>query len=151
MARVHKNIRIAASVEKVYQFVTDTLKMAEVWPSLLGVKNGKDLPNGGTSYEFTYMMAGMRLSGVSEDIELVPNEKYVSRQKAGISSVITWTFEHVDGFTNITFGVDYQVPIPLVGRVAESVVASFNDLDIEAMLNNLKHRLETFPLELKTE
>ncbi len=90
------------------------------------------------------MMAGVRLKGKSEDIEVIPYKKLVTKTRAGIESILTWTFAEEGKNTLVTLQVEYKVPIPFVGKLAENVIVAFNEMDINVMLQNLKHQVETF-------
>ena len=142
MATIKKSININAPVEKVFEFSTPEI-LPEVWPSLVEVKNIKELPNGGHSFDWVYKMAGMRLNGSSEDIEVVLNERSVSRTSGGIESTVTWEYQPVDDGTKLTVTTEYKVPIPLLGKLAESIIVKMNENEHEVILANLKARMET--------
>ena len=142
MAKIVKSIKINAPVEKVFEYcVPDNI--TEIWPSLVEVKNIKELPNGGHSFDWVYKMAGMRLNGSSEDIEVVPNERTVSLSTGGIESTITWEYQPMDDGTKFTATTEYKVPIPLLGKLAESIIVKMNENEQEVILANLKAMMET--------
>ena len=142
MATTKHSIKINAPVEKVYDFMLNPETLPEIWPSLVEVKNIKELPNGGYSWDFVYKMAGMRLSGSSEQIEVVPNERTVSQTTGGIKSTITWTYQPEGDGTNVTSNVEYTVPVPLLGKLADSIIVKMNQNEQEVVLANLKARME---------
>ena len=142
MATVKKSNKINAPVEKVFEFLTPE-NLPEVWPSLVEVKNVKDLPNGGYSWDWVYKMVGMRFTGSSEHIEYVPNERTVSQSTGGIESTITWEYQPEDDGTKMTSTVEYKVPIPLLGKLAESIIVKMNENEAEVILANVKARMET--------
>ena len=143
MATIKKSININAPVEKVFEYAKNPEILPEIWPSLVEVKNIKKLPNGGHSWDWVYKMAGMRFTGTSEDIEVVPNERTVSHTTGGIESTITWEYQPVDDGTKFTFTTEYKVPIPLLGKLAESIIVKMNENEQEVILANLKARMET--------
>jgi len=102
----------------------------------------KPLSNGGFSNHWKYKMAGMRLSGTSEDIEYVANQRIVSKTKGGADSIQTWTFQPEDGGTKVTFAVEYTIPIPVLGKIAEAVIVKMNDHEGKIILDNLKAIME---------
>ena len=142
MATVKPSIFINAPVEKVFEYGSKPENQPEFWPSLIEVKNIKKLPNGGYSYDFVYKLAGMRLTGFSEDTEFVPNERIVSISTGGIESTFTWTYEPEGGGTKVTALVEYKIPIPLLGKVAEAFIVKMNENESDTVLANLKARLE---------
>ena len=142
MAKVKKTITINAPVEKVFGYVSEPTNLPEIWPSLVEVKDVQRLPNGGTSNRWVYKMAGIRLEGTSEDAEYVANQRLVSKTKGGVQSTQTWTFQPEAGGTKVTFEIEYTVPIPVLGKLAEVVIVKMNEHEGDLILDNLKARME---------
>ena len=142
MATVKNSIIINAPVEKVFEYLTPE-NLPEIWPSLVEVTNVQKLPNGGYSWDWIYKMAGMRLTGHSEHIEFVLNERTVAKSTGGIESEIAWEYQSIDVGTKMVSSVDYKVPVPSVGKIAESIVAKINENEAEVVLANVKARMET--------
>jgi uncharacterized protein YndB with AHSA1/START domain len=142
MAKVKKTITIKAPAEKVFGFVSEPTHLPEVWPSLVEVRDVKRLPNGGTSNRWVYKMAGIRLEGTSQDAEYVANKRLVSKTKGGAESTQTWLFEPTAGGTKVTFEVEYTVPIPVLGKLAEAVIVKINQHEGDLVLANLKAIME---------
>jgi len=140
MATVKSSITINAPVEKVFEYTTPE-NLPEVWPSLVEVKNVKELPDGGYSWDWVYKMAGMNFNGSSEHVEYVDNERTVA-QSTGIDSTITWTYESVGSGTKMTTLTEYKIPVPLLGKVAEAFIVKMNENESNTILANLKARLE---------
>ena len=142
MATAKKSLKINAPVEKVFEYLTPE-NLPGIWPSLVEVKNIKELPNGGHSWDWVYKMAGMRFTGFSENTEVVPNGRTVSQTSGGIESTITWWFQPEGDGTIVTFEGNYTVPVPLLGKLAEAVIVRQNEKEAELILDNLKARMET--------
>jgi uncharacterized membrane protein len=143
MSKLEKSITINAPVEKVFDYINNQTNLPEIWPSLIEVTDMKPLPNGGWSNRWKYKMAGIHLSGTSEDIEHVANQRIVSKTKGGTDSIQTWTFQPADGGTKVTFAVEYTVPIPVLGKLAEAVIVKMNEQEGKTILENLKAIMET--------
>jgi len=142
MAKVEKTITINAPIEKVFGYVEEPTNLPEIWPSLVEAKDVQRLPNGGTSFRWVYKMAGVRFEGTSEDTDYVANQRVVSKTKGGIESTVTWTFQPEAGGTKVTYEAEYTVPIPLLGKLAESFIVKQNEGEAELILANLKARME---------
>ncbi len=142
MAKVTKSITINAPVEKVFNYATDQTNMPEIWPSMIENKVLERLPNGGTKSEYVYKMAGMRFEGISVDTEFIPNQRTVSKTEGGVESEITWEYQSEGEATKVTFGAEYTVPIPLLGKLAEAFIVKQNENEAEVILANLKARME---------
>lgn len=142
MSKVLHSTTIHAPAEKVFQYLDDKAHFPEFWPSMIEVSDIRDLPSGGKHFHWVYKMAGLRFEGDADDIEYVPNKKIVGRNEKGIESTITWKLDEHGGETELTFEADYNVPVPLVGKLAENILAKINDNEAVAMLANLKATLE---------
>jgi uncharacterized protein YndB with AHSA1/START domain len=142
MSKVVRKTTIHAPVDKVFSYLEDKTHFPEFWPSMMEVSDIRDLPTGGKHFHWVYKMAGIRFEGDTEEIEYVPNRKMVGHNSKGIESTIVWKLEDLEGETELTFEADYKVPVPLVGRLAENVIAKINDNEAVAMLSNLKATLE---------
>jgi uncharacterized protein YndB with AHSA1/START domain len=142
MARIKKTITINAPVEEVFGYVEEPANVPEYWPSVIEVKDVKPLPNGGTKYRWVYKMAGVRFEGSSEAMEYVLNQRTVTDNKGGVPGTITWTYEPEDGGTKVTFEAEYTVNVPLLRRLAESFLVKVNEQEAEAVLANVKAKME---------
>jgi len=141
MAKIESSVTINAPVEEVFEFARPE-NLPEIWPSLVEVSNIKELPNGGFSWDWVYKMAGMRFNGASSHTEFVVNERTVAESTGGIESIITWLYQPEDGGTKMTTIADYKVPLPLLGKLAESFIVKFNENESQTILANLKARME---------
>ena len=130
-------------MEKVFEYSTNPKNLPEIWPSLVEVKNIKKLENGGKSYDWVYKMAGMNFKGSSEDIEVIPNKRVVSTSSVGIESTVKWEYQPVDDGTIMTSTIEYKVPVPLLRKLAESIIVKINENEGEVILANLKARMES--------
>ena len=142
MAKVKRTITINAPVDKVFGYWEEPSNRPEVWPSLVEIKDVRRLPSGGHSMRWVYKMAGVRLEGTTETTEYVANQRIVEKTKGGLESTLTWTFQPEDGGTKMTSEVEYKVPIPVLGKLAEAVIVKLNEHDADAVLANLKARME---------
>jgi uncharacterized membrane protein len=142
MAKLKKTITIKAPVEKVFDYWQEPANLPEVWPSLMEVKDVKPLPNGGYSFHYVYKMAGMRLKGTSEDTEYVRNQRTINKSKGGIQATQTFIYQPEAGGTKLTWEIEYTVPVPLLGRLAEAIIVKMNEREVNLVLANLKARME---------
>jgi uncharacterized membrane protein len=142
MSKFEKTITIHAPAEKIFGYITKPTDLPEIWPSMVDVRNVKQLPNGGNQFHWVYKMAGMRFEGDSADIEYVANQRVVSQTKGGIESTVTWDFLKKNGDTQVKFIADYRVPVPLLGKLAEAFIVKQNEHEADVILANLKDRME---------
>ncbi|HPI94447.1 MAG TPA: SRPBCC family protein [Deltaproteobacteria bacterium] len=141
MPRFHRSIEIKAPIHKVFSFIEDPRNGPEVITNLIEVKNvsGKGQ---GSHYDWTWKMAGMRLKGESTFVEDVPDKRLVMKGKGDIESTWTYDMESRGEVTVLDLDIDYKIPIPLVGKLAEKVLLKRNEREGEMNLQNLKERLE---------
>jgi uncharacterized membrane protein len=96
----------------------------------------------GARFRWLYKMAGVTLKGESTALEFVPNERFVTESKSGIVSTWTWDFAPNDSGTRIDLTVDYVVPVPVLGKLAEAVVVKQNEQTLDTALENIRRRME---------
>jgi hypothetical protein len=103
----------------------------------------ESLPGGGFRYGWVYKMAGVRFEGGTETTVFVANEKTVSENSGGVPGTVTWTYQPVEGSTQITFEAEYRVDIPLLRKLADPVLVKLNEQEAEAVLANVKAKMES--------
>jgi uncharacterized protein YndB with AHSA1/START domain len=143
MAKVEMGIRIEAPVEKVFGYLEDPATNPEWLPGMVEVRDIARTEEGvGGHFKWVYKMAGMTFEGESKTTEFVRNERMVVDSKGGIASRWTWTFAPHEGGTRLDLVVDYTVPVPVLGRLAEALVLKQNEREANLALVNIKTRME---------
>jgi uncharacterized membrane protein len=142
MIKIGKSITINAPVKKIFDYLSEPTNQPEIWPSLIEIKDVQRLPDGKTKNRWVYKMAGMRLEGTSEGVESIANQRIFSKTKGGVESTQTWMFQPEGDGTKVTFEVEYTVPIPVLGKLAEAIIVKMNEHEGEVILANLKTRME---------
>jgi uncharacterized membrane protein len=143
MARIHKSVEIKAPVKEVYDYLEDPEKEPEWLTSLMDVK---DVTGSGTGkhFKWTYKMAGIRFNGESTFVKDIPEKQIVVESKGGIDSKWNWTFnsEPSKGITVLDLDLDYTIPVPVLGKLAEKVIMKRNERETDLNLMNIKEKLE---------
>jgi hypothetical protein len=107
------------------------------------VKDIQHTPGGElSSCKWTYKMAGMRYEGTTEITESIPNQRAVIKDSRGIQGTRIMTFESQEGGMLLTVDVEYIIPIPSVGKLAEPFILRQNENEADTFLANLKARME---------
>ena len=140
MAKIEKAAMVNAPIEKIFGHINELSNWLEFWPSLMEITDVQSLPNGGYSGRWVYKMAGMRFQGKGEYTDIVPNHWLVIKTKGAISSTITWTFRSIGNRTRVTLTIEYKVPIPLLGKLAEAIVVKMNEQEADLIMHNLQFR-----------
>ena len=142
MAKITRDILINAPVEKVFEYHSNPLNFPEIWPSMLEVKDLEELPEGGRNFNWVYKMAGIRLEGSSQTTEYVENERIATKSSGGVESTFLYTYKPEGEGTRMTVEVEYTVPVPVLGKLAEAFIIKVNEREADTLLANLKDRLE---------
>jgi ligand-binding SRPBCC domain-containing protein len=142
MAKITRNITINAPVEKVFEYHTDPANNTEYWPSMMEVRDIEDHPSGGKKFNWVYKMAGVRFEGTTTPVEWVRNKRSVVESKGGIESTFVYNYEPEGEGTKISMELDYKVPVPVLGKLAESIILKTNEREADVIFGNLKDILE---------
>jgi uncharacterized membrane protein len=144
MHKLMKTIEIKAPAQRVYDFLAQPMNLPSIWPSMVSVSNVVARQNGASDFDWVYKMAGMHFKGHSKVLEAQPGKVLRIGSEGGIPSTFRWSFEGLDGSaTRLTCEVEYTIPTPLLGRIAEAIVAKLNEREMEAVLANLKDVTES--------
>ncbi len=141
MATVKRSVTINATVEKVYNYITNPKNDPEWLPGMIEVKDlaGSDV---GDRFKWTYKMAGILFEGETTITELVPNKRFVTDSKGGVKSTFTFNLESQGEATLMELTIDYTIPIPVLGKLAEKVILKRNEREADLAMDNIKEKLE---------
>ena len=136
-----KSIVIHAPANEVFAYVDDPMALPDWMPSLVEVRNV--IGSGeGQQEEWTYKLAGLLLRGQAIVVEHVPNQRAVHQTIGMAHGNVGYAVEpHADGAT-LTLEIDYEIPIPVLGKLAEHIVIKRNSREFETALVNVKETLE---------
>jgi carbon monoxide dehydrogenase subunit G len=141
MPKINNSINISAPVEKVFAYITDPLTITE-W--LVGATEVTDVTGSGVGqhYHWKYNMLGVPLRGETTVSEHVPNQRRVTESAGGVTSTWTFTFAPHEGGTKLDLELDYTIPVPVLGKLAEKLVLKRNQREADLSMENIKQRLE---------
>lgn len=146
MKTIVRDIRVDTPVERVFDFLLDPNNLPEIWPNIIEVKNvKKSKDHEGFNFSWAYKMSGLPFEGKCETIEYVPYERLVFKSNKGLDSTITWRFQPTGRETHVTLRFEYQIPSSLLKRTKEEIVIQENEHEVDALLQNIKSRLELQP------
>ncbi len=141
MASYEGSIVVNAPVSEVFAYANAPSTMPD-WMSALIEARNVDGSGAGLQWEWTYKMAGVHVRGQSVIVDYILNE-CATHQGIGMLSV-DWTtmVEPHDGGTKLTAKLEYTIPVPVLGRLAEHLTIRRNARELDASLLNLKETLE---------
>jgi hypothetical protein len=140
MIRSEDSVEINVPVEVVFAHLSNPRNMVEDLPSAVEVKDIKGEGQGMT-YTVVYKMLGVRFSMPCEVTEYIPLKRITVRSE---KMKVTWAlcFEPTEKGCRFSSWCEYEIPIPLVGRIAESLLKKMNEREWEVVDANLKAKLE---------
>jgi uncharacterized membrane protein len=141
MARIEKTVTIKVPVDKAFSYITSPMNQLEWMPSITDVRDVSGLGKG-QRFDWTYKMMGMHLKGQTEVTEFVANQRFVLKTTGGIASTWIWTFMAETNKTQLKLLIEYTVPMPVLGKIAELLVLRQNEREADLAMTNIKARLE---------
>jgi uncharacterized membrane protein len=141
MAKVKRSITINAPVEKVFKYIEDPINSPEWIPSTI---EATDVSGSGVGqhYRWKYKMAGVLLKGETTCTDYIPNERIASQIKGGITCTWITSFKAQDGGTIMELDIEYTIPIPVIGKIAEKIVLKRNEREADLAMSNIKENME---------
>jgi carbon monoxide dehydrogenase subunit G len=141
MVNSELSITIDAPPEKVFARISDPMKAMEDVPNIIEVKDitGQGV---GMSYKLVYKMAGIRLSLDCTFVEYAPNERVTIQIKGAMNATQTFEVNSLNAGSQLLVTAEYEIPIPLVGKIAEVLLKKRNEREWEASLQNIKASIE---------
>lgn len=144
MLKVEKSIVINAPVEEVYAFANDPARLPEYSVGTDEVKDVQRLPNGGYRYTTVDKFVGVRSETVNEDIEVVPNERTVTKMHSALLDATSDTrFERLEGGkTRVSVVGELTFPGGPLARLGETFIGKYCDHGMEMTLEAAKAHIE---------
>jgi len=143
MRKFTRTIDIKAPVQRVYDYLCQPTNLPGIWPNMVSVSNVVPGMGGAHDFDWVFKMVGHQFKGHSKVEEAQPAKLARYRNEGGIPSTFVWTYAGLDGSgTRLTVDVEYTIPTPVIGKIAEVLAAKITERDFEHMLANLKDLME---------
>lgn len=142
MATIIEEITVNSYVGTVFDFLLKPGNLLRVWPSLVNIKSENAIPSGGYSFYWQYRMGGILLSGTGKHTDVALNNWIVVETTGAIFCKITFALRSEGNHTKLFMTVDYKIPIPVLGWLAENTIVKMNEDEVDMILVNIKHLLE---------
>lgn len=142
MAQVKRSIRVDAPVEKVYDYLVDYKNQPDWIPSSVEVWDASE-PGVGQTFKWKYKMAGLLIEGESTVTELVHNKRMRFQTKGAVASEWLLLVEAKNGGAEVELNIEYTIPVPVLGKVAEKIVLKRNEREADLAMENIKVTLES--------
>ena len=143
MARVAKSAVITAKSDQIMNYIADVKNHPAFIGPLKSVANlNGDPKKPGTSWDWTFVMAGVEFSGRAETVSYEAGKKFSYKTTTGIQSTFTYSAEPQGNGAKVTVDVTYDVPSSLLSKMQASVVEKLNDAEGARAVENLKAILD---------
>jgi len=141
MPRIINNITINAPVEKVFEYISNPENIMEWWPNVTAIR---DITGRGElqSWTFDYKMLGLHFTSKAKVTRSRINTERRVESKGGMDASWYWEFRPVDGGTQLRWVIDYEIPLPVLGKIGEWITTRRMERVARFSLANIKERME---------
>jgi uncharacterized membrane protein len=145
MTRVESSVLVPAPLPDVFAYASDWRKWSEWFEGIAGCQPTTEGTRGnGTRYAYTARVMGFRARVVTEITEFAENVGWTGIARKGMPHRTHWRFEGFGNQTRFTYGLDYHVPVPLLGALIDSLLLKPQwQRIIQASLANLQRHFLT--------
>lgn len=145
MTRISKSAFIDSPIDTVFKYASDYTKWEDWFEGVSDFKPTSETSRGnGARYTYKAKMLGMNTRIETEIFDFVENKGWKGKSKKGVSSTTFWEFMSKDNGTIMTYGLDYDMPIPLIGRWLDNTFMKPQwEKIISISLENLKGKIES--------
>jgi len=141
MISYNNSIVINAPVSEVFTYVNELTTMPDWLTGLVEVRNVIGTGEG-QQCEWTFKLVGVQLRGQAVTVDCVANERCTHQSIGMFSSTWKQIVEpHEDG-TKLIIEVEYALPLPVLGKLAEHLTVRRMARDLDSSLLNIKEALE---------
>lgn len=144
MSRVAKSVTVSNDPKRIIEYIADVGNHPAFLGPLKSVSNMSGDPHTpGSSWDWTFVMAGVEFTGRAETVAYEPGKQYSFRTTSGIESTFVYRCEPAGAQTKLTIDVTYEVPRTLLAKMQAPVVEKLNDAEGARAVENLKAILDT--------
>ena len=143
MSRVAKSAVINCNADQIMSYIADVKNHPAFIGPLKSIANiNGDPKKAGTSWDWTFVMAGVEFTGRSETVSYEAGKKFSYKTTTGILSTFTYTADQQGDGVKLTVDVTYDLPQTLVVKMQGSVVEKLNEAEGSRAVENLKAILD---------
>ena len=143
MARVAKSVVITNKADRIIDYIADVKNHPAFLGPLKSIANlNGDPKKVGTSWDWTFVMAGVEFSGRAETVKYESGKQFGFKTTTGIQSTFTYSAEPQGKGAKVSIDVTYEVPQSLLSRMQAGVVEKVNEAEGARAVENLKTILD---------
>jgi hypothetical protein len=140
MTRIEHCVVIPASLDEVFLYASDYRTWPEWFEGVSEFTPITEITRGnGARYAYRVRMMGAMLGVETEIHDFMVNHGWTGVSTKGTSARTYWSFESMGDETKFTYALEYQIPLPLLGSLLDSLFMKPQwDKLIAHSLHNLK-------------
>ncbi len=120
MTRIEASVEINAPVKDVFEFVSDWRHWRDCWESVSGLRPTTTITRGnGSRFAYKTWIAGLSFHLETEVHDFEENVGWKGVATSGFPHGTQWVFEPLDGRTRITYVLEYNPAVLLLGSLAD--------------------------------
>jgi hypothetical protein len=144
MTKILHHVILDNPLEDVFAYASDWTKWGDWFE---GVSNfepiTKTKKGNGTIYRYQARLIGSTSTLETEIHDFVENKGWNGIARKGFPHKTLWQFDKVNENTRFTYGLEYKLPIPLIGTLLDSLfLKPMWDKIIRKSLQNLREKLQ---------
>jgi uncharacterized membrane protein len=144
MSHVVKSVTITNAPDRIIDYIADVNNHPAFLGPLKSVsKLSGDPKKPGTSWDWTFMMAGVEFTGRAETVAYEAGKRYSFKTTSGIESTFIYRCEPGSNGAQVTIDVTYEVPRTLLSKMQTSVIEKLNESEGKSAVENLKAILDS--------
>ena len=143
MTKITKSVFLENPIEAVFQYASDYTKWEDWFEGVSAFKPVTESNRGnGTRYAYKANMMGLTIGVEPEIFDFVENKGWKGKATKGMPHQTSWEFEAIDRGTKFTYGLEYEMPIPIIGKWIDNAFMKPQwEKIIERSLENLKSKM----------
>lgn len=144
MARIYRSIIIKRPINEVFSYASDWEKWSEWFKGVSDFKPTTETSKGnGTRYAYKAKMMGFNIDVETEIHEFVENKGWIGKSTKGLPNQTEWIFETDVSGTKFTYGLEYKLPVPLLGPLFDRLFIEPQWIKIiEKSLQNINQKFQ---------
>ena len=145
MTRIEHSVTIQAPVEQVFSYAADFHKWPEWFEGVSEFTATTPVTQGnGARYSYKVSLMGVFVSVETEIRDFVQNRGWSGVATRGMPHRTYWNFESLGRDTKLTYALEYQLPVPLLGPLLDVMLMrpQWNKI-LQHSLNNLRQHFLT--------
>jgi len=123
MTRLEDSVIVDAPVHAVFAYASDWRKWPEWFEGVSDFRPTSEVARGtGARYAYRARLMGIPASVETEVREFVEDQGWTGVATRGLPHRTMWRFEAQGESTRFTYGLEYQLPLPLLGCLVDGLV-----------------------------